>query len=458
MITLRPYQVDMLARARVALRTHKSVLIQAPTGAGKTALAASMIGTAAMEKNIASAFICHRQELLDQTAETFEKVGIDYGFCAAGRPFNPYKPVLICSIGTLINRMDRIGPRGFLIWDEAHHTAATTWAKVRANYGDAFNVGLTATPERLDGKGLEQQFAAIVPGPSVLWLIENGFLSKYRGFAPTKPNLAGVHTRGGDYAVDELEHVMDQKLIIGDAIKHYRRHADGKRAVVFCVTVTHAEHTAELFRDAGIVAICLHAGTPKDERRLAVQAFRDGQVKVLCNVNLFSEGFDLPAMEAVILLRPTKSLGMYMQQVGRSLRPYPGKAAAIILDHAGNMAQHGLPDDEREWSLKGRKKKKKKGDEPVIPIRNCPECFAAHRPAPVCPECGHVYTVQGRALEEVDGDLTEIDPRLIREKRLREQGAAKSLPELIALGRSRGYRYPEKWAAHTWTARMARRV
>jgi len=454
---LRPYQTKIIDTARGYLREVSSVLIQAPTGAGKTALTASMLGTAA-SRGHRSFFICHRAELVEQAAATFTDVGISYGIIAAGYRGNPFAPVQIASIDTLKNRLDKVDAPALVVWDECHHVAAAGWTRVMHAYPQAKHIGLTATPWRLDGTGLGRHFARMVRGPSVRWLIENGYLSPYRAFAPSHPDLGNVHTRAGDYVQTELAAVMGKSAIVGDAIGHYRRLAAGKRAVAFCVSVKHSEHVAAEFRAAGFVAHHLDGTTPRDERRAAIKAFREGHIQVLTNVDLFGEGFDLPAIEAAILLRPTKSLSLYLQQVGRALRPFPGKQHALILDHANNIATHGLPDEDRDWSLADREKKRAgASDEPNFAVRQCPTCYLTHRPAPVCPHCGHVYERAGREIEQVDGELHEVDPSLVRDMRRREQASASTLDDLIRLAQSRGYKNPEKWAAHVLTARMAKK-
>lgn len=458
MIVLRDYQQDLIDRTRLALRRHKSVCVQAPTGAGKTAISAKMMGTAS-SKGLRSFFICHREELIEQTSETFKSVGIDHGFCAAGRPFNPWFPVLVCSINTLKNRLDRLPLPGFTVWDECHHIAAAGWTKVRTHFDQSYHVGLTATPERLDGRGLDDKFGELVPGPPVAWLIENGFLCEYKAFSPPGPDLSGVRKSMGDYSKADLEEVMDGSSVMGDTVRHYQRHARGKRAVAFCVSVKHSEHVAEQFRAKGHVAVSLDGKTDRYERKRALDAFRKGEIEILCNVDLFGEGFDLPAIEAAILLRPTQSLTIYLQQVGRALRTFPGKKHAVILDHAGNIAKHGLPDDDRVWSLEGRKKNKS-----AVELMVCPECFAHHSPRPRCPECNFAYAQRrdgglglGRSIREVEGDLQEIDKAALRAARVQEQGMAQSLEDLIRLGTARGMKSPEKWAAHVITARIAKR-
>ena len=462
---LREYQHKMYDEARDALRTHQSILIQSPTGSGKTALAAKMLGTAA-SKGFPSLFNVHRQELIDQSAETFEKVGIPFGIIAAGYKQNPLQPVQICSIDSLKHRLDRLpfAPR-FMLWDEAHHIAAAGWTKIKGHFPGAKHVGLSATPERLDGKGLLGQFTHMIKGPSVRWLMENidpvtglSYLCQYRAFAPSTPDLDNVHSRMGEYVRQELLGVMDKASITGDAIKEYQRLAPGRRAVAFCISVEHSQHVAAQFRDAGILSWHLDGTTPKLERKQAIQAFRNDQIKVLCNVDLFGEGFDLPALEVSILLRPTKSLALHLQQIGRCLRQKPHKA--LILDHAGNLRRHGLPDEEREWKLEGKIRKPRSTDEADIHTRQCPKCFALHPPAPKCPDCGYLYPVSGRSVERIDGELTEIDLERARAAKKwqdkQETFAAETVQELEAIGIKRGYKYPRQWAEKFIAARKGK--
>lgn len=452
MISLRPYQSALIDRLRHSLRSHRSVLLQLPTGGGKTVLTAAMIGTAA-SRGRRCHFHVHRQELIDQTINTFSAVGIPHGVIAASYAPNPFQPVQVASIDTLRHRLARVRAPDLCVWDEAHHLGAKSWRRIMDAWPKAVHVGLTATPERLDGKGLDDCFQDMVCGPTTAELIEAGYLSKYRLFAPSRPDTTGLHSRGGDYKTEEADALMDRPTITGDAIAHYNRLARDKRAVAFCVSIKHSQHVAEQFRAAGVVAWHVDGGTDRSERRQAIDAFRRGEIKVLCNVALFGEGFDLPELDAAILLRPTQSLGLHLQQVGRALRPAQGKPYAILLDHAGNTARHGLPDDERQWSLQGRAGRAASAGDRSDPIRQCKTCYAVFRPAPVCPACGRPVEGQPREVDQVDGDLAEIDPAEIRRQRVAEQAKARTLDELVELGRARGYRYPEAWAAKVFTSR-----
>lgn len=453
----RDYQDALIDQVRVKLRTNRRVLVQLPTGGGKTVVGGKMIESAA-GKGHRCLFTVHRRELIEQTVDTFNDVGIRHGVIASGRPYQVLERVQVASIDTLKHRINKganLFPPKFIMVDEAHHVGAAGWKSVLDAYPDSYVVGLSATPERLDGKGLDDVFEDLVVGPSTGWLISNGYLCDYRAFAPGGgPDLGGVHVARGDYVKGELSAAMDKPTITGDAIAHYQKLASGQSAVCFCASIEHSEHVAQQFRNAGVMAWHLDGGTPYGERQEAIRAFRNGEIKVLCNVDLFGEGFDLPSLVASILLRPTQSLALYLQQVGRALRTSPGKKRALILDHAGNIARHGLPDEERQWSLRGRDKRAKKAGSP-LDARQCPRCFALHRPRPSCPECGHLYDTAAREVEQVDGELREIDVVERRNQAAAEQRAARSVEELIDLGRRRGYRNPEAWAAHVYSARAA---
>lgn len=460
MITLRDYQNKCIDQVRLAFRTHRNVLLQAPTGAGKTAMASHMLDNAS-KKQKRGFFICHRRELVDQTAKTFDKVGIPYGYIAAGYPQNFYQPVQICSIDTLKNRLGKTPLPDLCVWDEAHHLSAAGWTSVHEYYGNSFHVGLSATPQRTDGKGLDDRFDYLVRGPSVSWLIDQGFLARYKLFSVPGADMSGVHSRMGDYIKSESEAVMDKATITGNIIDHWHKHARDKLTIGFAVSVKHSQHIVEQFKASGIPAIHLDAKTPKEERRKMLRSFARGEVKVVFNVGLFAEGFDIAAnsgmdvtVGAVIDAAPTQSLGMWLQRCGRALRPQDGHA--IILDHSGNAMRHGLPCQEREWTLVGREKKKRgENTEPTIPIKQCPKCFNIHKPAPQCPDCGYIYVVEGRNVEEVDGSLHEIDPEQIRQQILRQQGQAQKIEELKALAGMRGHN--PKWADHIERARREKK-
>lgn len=461
MITLRLDQEEVRAALRVALRTFYAVLLFAPTGFGKTCLMAALIKLIiGADKKV---LIClHRVDLITQTAKTLDQFGIQYSYIAAGRHFNPYRKVQIASIPTLQNRLGKYDDYDYVFVDEAHLSMGAGWKRTIDHYKALGRriIGLTGSPARLDNKPLCDVWDTMVLGPSTRWLIENGHLSKYRAFAPAGIDLSGVHTRNGDYVTSEVDEIMAGKAVLAGAVKHWRKFASGKRTIAFTPSVARSEQLAAEFRANGVMAVALDGNTPQADRIKAFEAFADREIEVLVNCELFCAGYDLAAqvgrdvtVEAVLLYRPTQSLALHLQQMGRALRKKPD--AAIILDLVGNIARLGLPDDEREWSLDGREKQARSVDQEEA-VRTCPVCFAAHAPRPVCPECGHKYTPKVRKVEEVEGDLEEVDVEALRKRRLVEQAKAETLDDLVKLATARGYKSPQKWAAHVHTARMAK--
>jgi len=454
----------MLGDVRTAFRSHQSVLLQSATGSGKTQIGTRAVRTAT-EKGHDVIWLAHRRELLEQTGKTFFNAGVPHSIMMGGTRHNPRLRATVASVGTLVNRLDSTRPPKLLIPDEAHHAVAGSTDKiirwVLAHGGKV--MGLTATPWRLSGEGLDTHFDHMVCGPSVAWLMANGYLSDYRAYAPSAPDLTGVHTLAGDYAKNEIDQVMKGKAIIADCVSQWKRYAPGLRTIGFAVSVEHSQMLVEEFLRGGVRAAHIDSNTPAPLRRQLILNFATGHLDVLFNCELFSEGFDLSAIadrdvpiECVIQARPTKSLTMHLQQLGRGLRRKP--RPAILLDLCGNLARLGLPDHPHEWTLEGRPKKGRGGSGEATPlVRKCAGCDVLIPIAlPSCPHCGNAQEAGGggRKLEQVAGDLKEVDRDEARRAHLREQSGAKSLDELIALGRQKGYKNPEAWASHVYTARM----
>ncbi|XEQ93298.1 Putative DNA repair helicase RadD [Sporomusa carbonis] len=421
----------------------KRTCIVGPCGMGKTIIMAWMASQARTKGN-RTLFAVHRQELIDQSSKTFAKLNVSHGIIAADYPINSSECIQIASIQTAIRRLNKIPEPQIIILDEAHHATAGTWRKLLAAYPNAFVIGLTATPARLGGQGLGDIFESLIIGPTVKELISWGNLAPYRYYAPpVKADLAGLKTvRYGDYDHKEVAMRMDRSEIIGDLIEQYNKFSPGARAVCYCASVAHSQHTAEMFRQANIPALHIDGETPKAARDAAIRDFRNGNIKILCNVDLISEGFDVPAMEAVILARPTQSLTLYIQQSMRAMRPdddNPGKVA-IIIDAVGNVYRHGLPDEDRVWTLDGTKKKKSSNEKMEFPLKQCPKCFSAHRPAPVCPYCQYKYPVEERTgPEQRAGELAEI-VELEKIRRKEEVRKARDVVTLEQIALARGYK------------------
>ena len=457
MIQLRPYQVDLVDRTRALMRNGtRRIVIQAPTGSGKTILTAFMLKEAS-KRGLRSIFTVHRRELLLQSIRAFDRVGIGVGVISAGFDADPRFPIQVASIQSLGRRLTRVRTPDLIIYDECHHQAAATWGRVAHEYLKAFQIGLTATPARLDGKGLSQWFDALVCGPSVQELIDQGYLSPYRLYAPQGIiQVTGIDKQAGDYHRGQLTTAADKPTITGQALDHYRRLASGRRALVRCVSIEHSRHVAQQFLTAGILAKHVDGDTPTDERDTAFKDFADGRLTVITQVDLVNEGLDIAGIECAIDLRPTMSLTLWLQFCGRALRYVEGKTA-IILDAAGNCARHGLPDEDRHWTLDGANKKR--ADAEAGPaIRVCPACFAAQRPGTqTCRFCGHTFVAEPRQVAQKDGQLEEVDVLALRRARKIEQGKAETYEDLVALGKARGYKNASGWAWFILQSRQGKR-
>lgn len=446
MFTLRPYQSALVDRAWENICRRQSTLLVAPTGSGKSVMLSALSGLAVMD-GMRVLILAHRHELIEQISRTLDAFEIPHGIIAPEHPRHSTRKVQVASVATLVRKMAYYAPPDLIICDEAHHCISKSmYGRILLGYGKAARLGVTATPQRLSGEGLRDLFGELLLGPSVATLIEQGSLSGYRVFAPPITYTEGLHVRMGDYDKKELAEAADKPSITGNAVDHYRRLAHGKRALAFCVSIKHAEHVAAEFRAAGYVSESIDGTLSRRERSRRVRDFTDGRTQVLTSCDLVSEGFDLPCLEVAILLRPTQSLGLFCQQIGRSLRPYPGKEVAIVLDHAGNTYRHGLPDDEREWSLDGKVKVKKGDAEKAVNVKTCGHCFMAVRSlVPVCPYCAYVFPVVAREIEVVDGDLEEMDVEQLRRLRKQEQSRADTLESLKLIEKARGYKHGWAW-------------
>lgn len=408
MIALRPYQDTALAQIRDAMREHRRVLLQSPTGSGKTVMFAWLARQVAA-KGRRICILAHRRELLAQIGRTLGAFDLPHVTIDAQSKRPVRAQVSVASVQTLARRLEHYADAfDLLIVDEAHHSVAGTWGAVLAAYPKAYVLGVTATPERLDGRGLIDVFQHLVLGPGVRELIDAGHLSDYRAFV--RPggvlDLKGIKMIGGDYDQAALAERMSEARILGDAVEHYRSHADGRPATAFCVTVAHAETVAQQFRDAGYRSVSVDGSMNRETRDARISGLANGAVQVLTSCELICEGLDIPGIAAAILLRPTQSLGLYLQQVGRSLRPKP--EPAVILDHAGNVSRHGLPCAVRAWSLESKKRRAGEGGEP---IKTCPICYCVcNIAATVCPGCGHMFEVAPGKDEYAPGQLVEIKP------------------------------------------------
>ena len=360
---------------------------------------------------------------------------------------------------TEYRRLGQYNKPQLLIVDESHLSKSNTWSKV-IEYYDTFTVGMTATPVRLDSRPLGDLFDTLVTGVDVKWLIENKRLAPYEYYAPTVVDTSGLRKIAGDYVVSDLEQLMNERAIYGNVIESYMRFATGEQAIAYCVSVAHARITADAFNGAGIRSEVVSSDTPPKRRAEIMDDFRSGKITVICNCTLLSEGISIDEVSCVMLLRPTESVALGIQQMMRCMRYLPGKTAKI-LDFVGNYTRIGLPDEEREWSLDKPISRKKITDENGnFYIRCCPECFMTFATADTCPFCGTAYPLHPREIQaheeiELKRISEEETARIEAEKKKSrlEQGRANSFEELVKLGRSRGYKNPAYWAAQIMRGR-----
>jgi superfamily II DNA or RNA helicase len=358
---LRDYQQSLATEVfRAWGENNKRVMLQLPTGGGKTILFGAL-ASEFIARGETVLVLAHREELVVQAADKVGRIcSTDPGIIKAGYQPDYTRPLQVASVQSLVNRLSLLETVGLAIADEAHHSTADTYRKILEAYPDAYQLGVTATPIRLDGTGFRDLFDVLLTGPTVGELISKGYLSPFRLYADPNPmTTSGVKTISGDYSTSGLAAANDAIELSGNLINSYCQYAFGKRCVVFAVNVEHSIAIASRYNAAGIRAYHLDGTTPEGERREVLERFRRGEIQVLSNCQLFDEGLDIPALEVVQVAKPTKSLTRWLQMVGRSLRPDRDKEYAIILDHTKNWAIHGLPTRMRTWTLDGVEEKEK---------------------------------------------------------------------------------------------------
>lgn len=504
-LSLRPYQIDAIAETRRRMARARSVLINAPTGAGKTILGCQIIKLA-VEKRRRVLFLAHRRELIDQCAAKLDEAGVPHhGVILAGhsKARAPHAPVQVASIQTLIRR--ELPPADLVMIDECHRALAKSYLNLLANYPAAKIIGLTATPERLDGKGLGDLFDDMVVVSTIPNLIAEGFLVEPDCYgAPSGgPDLSRVKKSGGDYHEGQLQAAMDTTELTGELLTNWLRLAGGCKTIVFATGIEHSQHIVGKFQDAGVNAAHLDGTTPLPLRQQIIRDWQSGAIQVVSNCAVLTEGFDFPELECCVLARPTQSVAMYLQQVGRVMRPAPGKAGALVLDHAGCFNAHGLPHHHREWTLEGEMERRKRKKQPPKQCRVCqlaheadesrwltdtqphlhghkalerakearqagvglvvcPGCsmsdclicqgpFNAGSEAPHCPNCGALYTAEEKELPNTGESALPLESSDLLERwtssPMNDRLAIKNeFTKLINQARERGYK--RGWAFH----------
>ena len=366
-VVLRDYQQAAVEEIRQSFRRYGRVCFVLPTGGGKT-ITFSYVVQNAHAKGKSVVIIAHRREIVVQISAALTRMGVPHGIVAPGFRMTG-DAVQVCMVQTLVRRLGVVPKPDLLVIDECHHAPAGSWLKVLDAWKGCKVLGVTATPIRLDKKGLAQAFDDMVLGPSMKSLIERGALARYIYLAPPSTlDMAAVTVKAGDWDEEETDQAVLASSAVGDAIDHYRKYLAGRPALVFCASVAGAEAIAQRFSDAGIPALPVDGEMNRTERARRLSMLESGDLKVITSCMIISEGFDVPAVAGAILLRPTMSLSLFLQQLGRSLRPKEDGGVAIILDHVGNVARHGMPDMDRVWTLDGLK-----GE--ADPVSQCKKCF-----------------------------------------------------------------------------------
>jgi DNA repair protein RadD len=446
---LRPRQIKALDDLRNAYASGaRAPILVAPTGFGKTATAAEIVRLS-ISKGRKVWFLAHLREILDDTSQRLIRANIPHGQIKAGTHTDYTKPVQVIAVQTAVRR-PRLPRPDLIIVDECHLAVAESYRKVIAAAGNPLLMGLTGTPQRLDGRGLGEVFDCLVPTCSSAELIHEGLLAPVRVYAPPAVDLSGLRTRAGEYDQGQASEILSRPAVVGDALSHWKKLCAGRRGVAFCTTVAHAQAVADQWQRAGYRAMAVHGGSDDAERREAILGLRAGRLDLVACAQLWIAGVDVPEIDAVIWLRPTQSLTAWLQGNGRGLRIAPGKRDLLILDHVNNCRRLDHPLAVHEWTLDGKRKR----DRDAAPsCKVCPQCFATSASTvQVCRECGHVFAPQERReLQQVDGELVEMAAR----ERKREQGGARDLEALRELAQQRGYK--RGWAERVYQARLAKR-
>lgn len=437
MYKLRDYQAEIINKIQNSMLTgHRRIIVQSPPRTGKTVVM-SEIARRATVKNRRVLFLIHRQEVLEQANATFKEQGVDFDLLTSGM------------VQTLTRRVDKLDAPHIILVDEAHHVLSKSYRRILDKFKDAYVLLFTATPVRLGREQLDQVADDIVLGKSIKELTAAGFLAPFRyyqppaGFNQSELKLSST----GDYTNKSITSAL-QSCLYGDLVSHYKRLAAGKQAVCYCHSIDAAKHAAAEFNKNGIAAAEVDGTTPRSERDELVKKFRDGAIKVMVNVNLFTEGVDLPDVDAVILARPTSSLSLYLQFAMRCLNPRRGKVA-VIIDHANNVEKFGYPDSERNWLqlVKTGAKTRKNAETDNFNIVTCETCFAVLESrtikAGTCPYCDALIKQK-----RPDKPVALID--LVEAARTENQSddyhQLKTVGELYAYAKRKGYK--RGWAYH----------
>lgn len=459
-IDLRLYQKKIISGLRTHIAAGASrILIESMTGSGKTTVGAEIFRQV-IGQGKRGLWIAHREELITQAHERLALFGIEAGIIKSGYPESPELPAQVASIQSLINRLDTITPPDVIVIDETHHAIAPTYRRVISAFPDAKVIGLTATPWIADGRGLGEVFEHMIEGPQSSQLIQEGFIVPAKVIGSDRGIDFSSFRGSGEYSIEKMEKSIALRDLDGDAPREFLSvFPVTGTTVVFCRSVAHATAVLAEFEAAGVPAAVLTGETADDYRRRMLADFKAERIRALVTVDVVSEGYDIPSCSSVTMLRKTMSLALFLQQVGRALRPADGKACAYVFDLVGNSLEHGHPSSDRTWSLVGEtpasraERKTEAGED--ISVRQCPTCSAIHDTAPECPYCGHTYKtddripkVMARKMRELEKDDLERLQAERQKVRKAEEAACQTLDDWKALARDRGNKMGWAYTRH----------
>jgi superfamily II DNA or RNA helicase len=414
---LRPYQQELFDSVRALIVKFDFIMMQLATGGGKTWIFSSMIASALSKDNPAW-IIVPRNELLLQSSEQLRKMKVPHGIISAKSNESRAFKVHVVSKDTLIRRIKAGKIKNWpkvIIFDEAHLALdQQLFIRESAPEGTKF-IGVTATPEKLDGRGLDEMYQDITYGPTIKELVEMGYLTNMRYFCPPGFDfeaLKSVDFSGTEVKQDVLDQILKKRQVYGNAINHYRKYAQGKSTIVFCRSVKAAEETAQRFRDSGFNFESIDGKMTDKKRKALIDGLRTGRVDGLTSCELITYGLDVPRVECVIMLRPTLSRTLFFQMIGRGLRPFEFpdgtiKDYCIILDHVGNLKEHGHPIEPYDWKFHGKEKRGREKGESVASLKLCTKCWLYYSGSS-CDNCGADRQKSDKKYQEIEGRLIEI--------------------------------------------------
>lgn len=436
---MTPPIYDFLQKAIDQLRLKisqgkKRILIVSPTGSGKTSLAAEIIRLA-HGKNKKIVFMAHREELVYQAHERLSHFGVDAGIIMANHKYNGHL-VHVASVQTLVRRDHP--PADIVFIDEVHHVNSASYLAILESYKYALIIGLTATPFRSDGKPLGEIFEDLIITASIQDLIDKNFLAQPRYFG-AKLDLHDIAIKRGDYDNKQLFEYFDNKILYDGVVEKFKQFGIGK-TLVFCVNIQHSKNTCQSFIDAGYTAAHIDCDTESQDRKRILKEFADGKYQILSNVAVFTEGYNLPTIQTIILNRATKSKGLYMQCVGRGLRTTEGKESCVVIDHGNNVYEHGPVEQEYEIDIHGKKKKKSVVVD-TCNAKECPTCQSlVGTRTLICPHCGHEFPPE-KETKLVEAEFEElIFPKIVIPEHLRKPWSKMNDAELEEYRALKGYK------------------